>query len=158
MVFTAAEHSRTCCLGVNNIQTRSKRLGPGLTASAPHHRPRGLLHPLGRKRLDFVSADNQWFGFCGLDFWAAQGACAFARAACMPRHARSLSTPALLGLVQAWFSIMEVGSADGEAARRRNAPRANAATVDSTTTHMEVGVRGVEISSSRFCPEWVVSG
>ena len=45
-------------LSVNNWQARSKRLGPGLMASAPHHRPRGLLHPRVRKRLDFVSVDN----------------------------------------------------------------------------------------------------
>ena len=101
--FTAAEHSRTCCLGVNKVQARSERLGPGLTASAPHHKPRGLLHPRVRKRLDFGCADNIFVPSFPFDFKVVQGACGSARAAriwlaCHTTRAHSRACP-----LQAWF-------------------------------------------------------
>ena len=61
-------------LGVNNIQTRSKRLGLGLTASAPHHRPRGHLHPHERERLDFGCAEDLLVPCFPFDFLVAPGA------------------------------------------------------------------------------------
>ena len=74
LVFTATQQPHTCCLGVNNLQTRSQRLGPGLTASAPHHRPRGHLHPHERERLDFGCAEDLLVPCFPFDFLVAPGA------------------------------------------------------------------------------------
>ena len=93
LVFTAAQQPQTCCLGVNNVQARSERLGPGLTASAPHHRPRGHLHPHERERLDFVSADVLFVAGLIFEVWVPKGVCTFARGACMASCARILSRP-----------------------------------------------------------------
>ena len=57
-VFTATQQPHRCCLGVNDVQTRSRRLRPGLTASAQYHQPRGLLHPHVLERLDIGCADD----------------------------------------------------------------------------------------------------
>ena len=79
-MFTAASQSLARRLGVNNVQAGAWRLGLGLTASAPHHQPRGRLHPRDRKRLDFVSADDQFVACISVDFFVATGACAFCAA------------------------------------------------------------------------------
>ena len=79
-MFTAASQRTAHRLGVNNVQARAWRLGLGLMASAPHHRPRGHHHPQDRKRLDFGFADNLFVSCISVDFSVATGARAFCMA------------------------------------------------------------------------------
>ena len=76
-VFTATQQPHRCCLGVNDVQTRSRRLGPGLTASAPYHQPRGLLHPHVLERLDIGCADDILEPSFAFDFKVVPGVRAF---------------------------------------------------------------------------------
>ena len=148
LVFTAAAQRSTCCPGVNNMQTRSQRLGPGLMASAPHHRPRGLLHPHERQRLDFVSADDPFVACFPLEFLGCSRCERLAHVACMPSHVRSLSRPSLPRVARGCLCFTNARSTAREAAGGRDAPRAGAGTVHTTTTHRVVGGRRVEFSSS----------
>ena len=68
--MAARPHGRHLAHG--DGQARSSRLGLGLTAPAPHHQPRGLLHPRVRKRLDFGCADNLFVPGFIFDFKVAQ--------------------------------------------------------------------------------------
>ena len=104
-------HARrySCQLNGFDGQPTSSRLGLGLTASVPHLQPRGHLHPRDRERLDFVydSADDLFVPGIPVDFMVSHGVRAFARAACMPSHARSFAHVPASGAVQAFLYLMD---------------------------------------------------
>ena len=112
--MAARPHGRHLAHG--DGQARSSRLGLGLTAPAPHHQPRGLLHPRVRKRLDFGCADNLFVPGFIFDFKVAQGACAFAHAACIPCCARSFARAPAPGLLPAFLYFVDARAAGWEAA------------------------------------------
>ena len=123
-------HARrySCQLNGFDGQPTSSRLGLGLTASAPHHQPRGYLHPRGRERLDFASADDLFAPGIPFDFMVVQGVRAFARAARMPSHARSFARVPAPGVGQAFLDLLGARAAGWEAAGGRVASRFGART------------------------------
>ena len=123
-------HARrySCQLNGFDGQSTSSRLGLGLTASAPHHQPRGHLHPRDRERLYFDSADDLFVPGIPVDFMVAQGVRAFARAAYMPAHGRSFARVAAPGVVQAFLDLLDARAAGWEAAEGRGASQSDART------------------------------
>ena len=123
-------------------QPTSSRLGLGLTASAPHHQPRGHLHPRDRERLYFDSADDLFVPGIPVDFMVAQGVRAFARAAYMPAHGRSFARVAAPGVVQAFLDLLDARAAGWEAAEGRGASRSDARTCSACREHGSAGEIG----------------
>ena len=107
-------------------QTRSSRLGLGLTAPAPHHQPCGHHHPEDQERLQFRFADELFVSDFPVAYVAFSRCLRLCCAARMAAHACSFARFRVACVAESFLYIMDASPPAVDATGRLETARPDA--------------------------------